>query len=417
MESVQKHQQKISTILLIIVVFLAGYLVGGMNTTISEAQSRAIGDVGEAFEPLFETYDTIQQRYIGADEVDVTTLVDGAITGMMDSLGDPYSSYMDVETYESFWEGLQGEFEGIGVIITTNGNDEIEVIQVIRDTGAEEAGVLPGDVFVEVNGQNIEDMAQDKLVTLVTGPAGTEVTITFRRDEELVTLTITRSRFESPTVDYDILDGDIAYMSLYRFERPSFPQIREALQELDVNSRAGLIIDLRDNPGGLKDVGLDITSLFIEEGPILYESYRNGDEIVYEANTRSNWTNVEDGETVEESVYANITVPIVVLVNENSASASEFFAGALQDTETATILGEVTFGKATVQTLFELSNGAGGRITIARYLLPSRRWIHDEGVTPDIIVELDEEAYGYIIPQEDDTQLQAAIEFILTGGE
>lgn len=110
-------------------------------------------------------------------------------------------------------------------------------------------------------------------------------------------------------------------------------------------------------------------------------------------------------------------MPIVVLVNENSASASEFFAGALQDTETATILGEVTFGKATVQTLFELSNGAGGRITIARYLLPSRRWIHDEGVTPDIIVELDEEAYGYIIPQEDDTQLQAAIEFILTGGE
>lgn len=411
MESVQKHQQKISTVILLLLVFLAGYLVGGMNTTISQAQGSpfTIGDVDEAFEPLFEMYQIIQARYIGADELDVQTLVDGAITGMVETLGDPYSSYMDSETYGRFIEGFEGEFEGIGVIIMTNDEDEIEVIQVIRGTGAEAAGVHPGDIFVGVDGQNIEEMPQNELVNLVRGPAGTQVTITFRRDEELIDLTITRSRFQSPTVDSELLENDIAYISLFQFDQPALGQLQEAIEELDVNSRAGLIFDLRDNPGGLLSVGIDVASLFIEDGPILYQAYSNGDEDIYYANGGENGDD-------DDYVFANITVPIVVLVNENSASASEFVAGAIQDTGTAIIIGETTFGKATVQTLFNLDGGGGARITTARYLIPSRRWLHDIGLEPDIIVELDEEAFGFNVSREDDAQLQAAIEHILNGG-
>jgi carboxyl-terminal processing protease len=412
MESVQKHQQKISTVLLIVVVFLAGYLIGGMNTTISEAQGglNAIGDVDAAFEPLFETYQTIQARYIKADEIDVETLVDGAITGMVESLDDPYSSYMNADTYGQFLEGFEGSYEGIGVVIMTNDNDEVEVIQIIRGTGAEEAGVLPGDIFVEVDGVNVEDIPQDELVNLVRGPAGTQVTISFRRGEELVPLTITRSRFESPTVGFELLDGNIAYISLYQFDQPALHQIQDAIAELDVNSRVGLIFDLRDNPGGLLSVGIDVVSLFVKEGPILYQTYSDGTEDVYYANGGENGSQ-------EDNVYANITVPIVVLVNENSASASELFAGAMQDTGIAVILGETTFGKATVQTLFNFSNGGGARITTARYLIPSRRWIHEIGLTPDMVVELDESAFNYTVPREEDSQLQAAMDYLLNNGE
>jgi carboxyl-terminal processing protease len=412
MESVQKHQQKISTILLLVVVFLAGYLVGGVNTTISEAQGGpyAIGSVDEAFEPLFEMYQIIEARYIGTDDLDVQTLVDGAITGMVDSLGDPYSSYMDADTYTRFLEGFEGEFEGIGVVIMTNDGDEIEVIQVIRGTGAEAAGVRPGDIFVDVNGQNIEDVPQNELVNLVRGPAGTQVTITFRRGEDLVTLTITRSRFQSPTVDSELLDNDIAYISLFQFDQPALGQLQAAIEELDINSRAGLIFDLRDNPGGLLSVGIDVASLFIEDGPVLYQAYSNGDEDIYYANGGENGDEDDD-------IFANITVPIVVLVNENSASASEFVAGAIQDTNTAILIGETTFGKATVQTLFNLNSGGGARITTARYLIPSRRWLHEIGLEPDIIVELDEEAFDFNVSREDDVQLQAAIDYILNGGE
>jgi len=284
-------------------------------------------------------------------------------------------------------------------VIFTNDDGQIEVRQVLPGTGAEAAGVMPGDIFVEVNGESVQGLDQTQLALLVRGPAGTTVEITFLRGEELVTFTITRSRFEIPNVEAEVLEeSNVAYISLAEFNERSHEQLVDAIEELDVNSRAGLIFDLRNNPGGLLTSAIDIASLFIEDGVILHESFADGSEETFEAT----------------GDYAGITVPIVVLINENSASASELVSGAMQDNGVAYLIGEVSFGKGTVQTLQPLSNDGAIRITIARYLLPSRRWIHEVGVTPDLIVELDETTF---VEGDPDPQLQAAIDYIINGGQ
>lgn len=399
MEFVRKHHQKLSTALLLVVIFLAGYVIGGLNTTISEAQGEvsAIGDTDEAFVPLYETFQLIQSRYVANDEIDVNTLIDGAIAGMINSLGDNFSSYLTPQSFENFTTQLSGDVEGIGVVIFTNDDGLIQVQQVFDGTGADEAGVMPGDIFFEVDGIDVRSFDQTQLGNVVRGDAGTTVVITFQRGEEEVTLTITRVRFEVPNVEYQLLEEpDIAYISMADFNDRSRSQLGQAIEALDVNSTNGLIFDLRDNPGGTLTSAVEIASAFIEDGVILYESFADGTEQTFEAN----------------GDYANIDVPIVVLVNENSASASELVSGAMQDNEVAIIIGEVTFGKGTVQTIQPLSNNGAVRLTIARYLLPGRRWIHEVGITPDIIIELDEINF---VDGDPDTQLDAAINFILNG--
>lgn len=394
MNILRTYAKHISTFAALVIVFVAGFAVGNINT-ITNAQDipAAIGDTDEAFAPLYETLQIIQSRYVDASQVDVPALVDGAIEGMINSLDDPYSYYMDPAGFGLFLNDFSGNVEGIGAVVTTNEETGlVEVVQVLKGTGAEAAGVMPGDVFIEVDGVNVEGMNQSELVAKVRGPAGSQVTITFRRGEELVTLTITRSRIELPNVEYSMLDGNIAYVSMAEFNDISRTKLEEAITALDVNSTNGLIFDLRDNPGGLLSSAIDVGSLFIEEGVIVYEAFGNGSEDVMEAN----------------GDFGNITVPIVVLVNENSASASELVSGALQDTGVAYLIGETTFGKGTVQTLEELSNGGGVRITIARYLLPSRRWVHEQGVTPDLVVPYDPMVDG----TETDPQLQAAIDYL-----
>lgn len=393
MNQIRKQMPKISTVLMLIAVFLGGFLLGNQNTS-SQAQDAtlAIGTTDEAFAPLFEVYETIQARYVDADTIDTPALVNGAISGMVDALDDPFSSYLDPSSFEMFQTDLSGDVEGIGVVIRTDEETEqVYVVEVLEGTGAERAGVLPGDIFIDVDGQSVDGLNQSELAALVRGPSGTEVVITFLRGEELVTLTITRMRFEVPNVTYEVLDGDIAYISMNEFSDRSRGQLDAALEELDVNSRAGLIFDLRGNPGGLLSSAIDVASAFIPDGVVLYESFGDGSEQVFESN----------------GDFAGITVPIVVLVNEGSASASELVSGAMQDRGVATLIGEVTFGKGTVQTLQPLSNNGALRITIARYLLPTRRWIHEVGVTPDIVIPYDPATDGLDI----DPQLDAALEF------
>ncbi len=399
MNQIRKQMPKISTVLMLIAVFLGGFLLGNQNTS-SQAQDAtlAIGTTDEAFAPLFEVYETIQARYVDADTIDTPALVNGAISGMVDALDDPFSSYLDPSSFEMFQTDLSGDVEGIGVVIRTDEETEqVYVVEVLEGTGAERAGVLPGDIFIDVDGQSVDGLNQSELAALVRGPSGTEVVITFLRGEELVTLTITRMRFEVPNVTYEVLDGDIAYISMNEFSDRSRGQLDAALEELDVNSRAGLIFDLRGNPGGLLSSAIDVASAFIPDGVVLYEAFGDGSEQVFESN----------------GDFAGITVPIVVLVNEGSASASELVSGAMQDRGVATLIGEVTFGKGTVQTLQPLSNNGALRITIARYLLPTRRWIHEVGVTPDIVIPYDPATDGLDI----DPQLDAALEFFAEGAQ
>ena len=397
MSRIRHQYKKITTTLFIIVVFVSGFALGHINSgTFAQDTLFAIGTTDEAFAPLLETFQAIQSRYVDSSQIEVPTLIDGAINGMIDTLDDPYSSYMDPQSYNMFTSDLSGEVEGIGVVIRTEEESgDVIVVSLIRGAAAEAAGVLPGDIFVEVDGEDVRGLNQTELAAIVRGPAGSDVSITFLRDEELITLIITRVRFDVPNVEGKILENDVAYIWLGEFNERSRELIDAALAELDVNSKKGLIFDLRGNPGGLLSSAVDVASIFIEDGVILYESFGDGTEQVFEANGN----------------YANITVPIVVLIDEGSASASELVSGAMQDRGVATLIGEISFGKGTVQTLQELSNTGALRLTIARYLLPSRRWIHELGVEPDIIVPFDG-ASAFL--DTENPQLRAAIDY-LTG--
>lgn len=392
MGSLRRHAAKIQTTLLIMAIFSLGFMVGNLSSS-AQAQANSMGDTTQAFGVVQEAYNIIKRRYVDATNVDVPTAVDGAIKGMIESLGDEFSGYLNPEEAANYALELQGNYEGIGVTIDTiEETGEIRVVSLIKGAAAEAAGVLPGDIFWEVDGKNVVGLTQSELASIVRGPAGTQVTIVFKRGTEFITFTITRVRFEAPNVEFEVLDGNIAYISLAEFRSNSRAQLERAFQELDINNRKALIFDLRGNPGGLLSSVVDIASLFIKDGVILYETFGDGSEQVFEAN----------------GSYADIRVPIVMLIDEGSASASELLAGAIKDLDVAVLIGEKTFGKGTVQTLESLSNGGTLRLTIARWLTPNRNWIHDVGISPDIEVPYDPVKDGVDV----DPQLDAALEYI-----
>ena len=386
--------QHLSAAFLLTMVFIAGFALGSQNA-ITEAQASisAPSEVEDSFEPFWQVFNLIRADYI--DDVDVSVLVDGAITGMVDALEDQYSGYMDPSVYDLLNSDLEGEIEGIGVVIhTKEETGEIEVVGVLDSAPAKTAGIMPGDVFVAVDGEDVIGINQTELAVLVRGPQGSTVTITMRRGEELIDFTLTRERIIIPNVETEMLDGDIGYIKLNQFTSEARPELDAAFASLNVNELDGLVIDFRDNPGGLLSSAIDIASAFIEDGTVVVEDFGDGRTQTFEAN----------------GSYAGIDVPIVLLVNEASASASELVAGALQDVGAATIIGETTLGKGTVQTWHELVNGGGVRLTIARWLTPSGRWIHEQGVTPDIVVEWTPESFDETV----DPQLDAALDYLET---
>ncbi len=375
------------SILLTLVVFALGFVVG----TVAENRIVALSDTDEAFEPFWDAFSLIESRYV--DQVEVERLVDGAIDGMVDSLGDRHSGYIRPELYKRSID-FSGEFTGIGVIIETNEESgDIEVVSVIAESPAEKAGVMPGDVFYEVDGQRVAGLSQAELSALVPGPRGTTVTIKFRRAGELITFEIIRETIPLPNVSYALVGENIAHITMVDFNDLSREQLDDALEAVNINETNGLIFDMRGNPGGTLASAIEIGSAFIEDGVLLRQVARDQSEEV----TRSS------------GGYADIEAPIVVLVDETSASAAEVLAGAMQDYGVATIMGEKTFGKGTVQNIPPLSNGGGLRITVRRWLTPNGHWIHEQGITPNIIVEWNPETEE---EEADDEQLQAAIAYL-----
>lgn len=384
--------QHLSAAFVLTIVFIAGFALGS-QTVITEAQSSitAPSEVEDAFAPFWQVFNLIRSDYI--DDVEVNLLVDGAITGMVDALEDQYSGYMDPNVYDLLNSDLEGEIEGIGVVIhTKEDTGEIEVVGVLNSAPAQAAGILPGDVFVSVNGEDVVGVNQTELAVLVRGPQGSTVNITMRRGDELIDFTLTRERIIIPNIETSMLEGDIGYIKLNQFTAEARTELDAAFERLNVNELEGLVVDFRDNPGGLLSSAIDIASAFIQDGTIVVEDFGDGRTQTFEAN----------------GSYAGINVPIVLLVNEASASASELVAGALQDVGAATIIGETTLGKGTVQTWHELVNGGGVRLTIARWLTPSGRWIHEQGVTPDILVEWTPVSFDETV----DPQLDAAVDYL-----
>lgn len=382
---------------LIVVVFISGFVLGNQHIVgLAQNDTEAPPDVAKDFEPFWQVYNLIKSNYL--DDVENHVLVDGAIKGMVDSLDDQFSGYMDPSVYDLVNQDLSGEITGIGVVIeTVEDTKEIRVVQILKGTPADTAGIEPGDIFTKVDGEDVTGMSQLELAGKVRGPEGEKVVITVKRGDSEQDFTITRAKITIPTVESRMLENNIGYIKLNDFGTHAREQVDKALETLDVKELNGLVFDLRGNPGGLLSSAIDIASAFIQDGTILIEDFGNGNEQPFTANGN----------------YIGVPIPMVVLVDENSASASELVAGALQDRGRATIVGTITFGKGTVQTWQSLVNGGGVRLTIARWLTPDHHWIHKQGVTPDIEVEWPVEGRD----ETNDPQLNAAVDYLMTHAE
>ncbi|MBZ0301292.1 MAG: S41 family peptidase [Anaerolineae bacterium] len=396
-QNVLQRARQLPTMFVMVLVFGAGFAFGNHNpVTLAQTPFTQPAETEDVFEPFWQVYDLIHDQFVPPDGVPIPPqkLVDGAIRGMVETLNDQNSGYMDAEQYPVLFDDLSGTIEGIGVVIRDNEDTGgIEVANILEGTPAAQSGIKIGDIFAVVDGEDVLDFNQIELAAKVRGPAGTTVSITMLRDGERIDFDITRERIDIPNLESRMIgDTHIGYIKLNEFTSGARAEIDTALEQLHPDELNGLIIDFRGNPGGLLTSAIDVASAFVEDGPIVIEDFGSDREQIFRAN----------------GSYEHLGIPLVVLVDERSASASELVAGALQDVGAATIIGETTFGKGTVQTVQQLVNGGGLRLTIARWLTPNRHWIHGAGITPDIEVDWDPDSFD----DPNDPQLAAAVDHL-----
>jgi carboxyl-terminal processing protease len=355
--------------------------------TIAENPEEVMGPFWEAWEILHE--DFVDQP------LDDVQLVQGAIRGMVESLGDPHTSYMDPDEYLQANLPLDGEYEGIGAWVDTDA-EYLTIISPMPDSPAEQAGLKAGDQIIAIDGEDMTGIDGNLVIRKVLGPAGTSIVLTIKREgtPEPFDVDITRASITIPSVESRMLDSDIGYVRLYTFGAQTTEDLRQALNTLGKEDPNGIILDLRGNGGGFLNTAVDVTSEFISEGIVLIERF--GDGRVQQYDARSGGLATE--------------IPMVVLINGGSASASEIVAGALQDNQRALLIGETSFGKGSVQNWVPLSDDQGAvRVTVARWYTPLDRQINEVGLEPDIVVLIEEEDFE----QELDPQLEKAIEVLL----
>lgn len=344
-------------------------------------------------EPFFEALNLVRSEYIKKD-IDLDKVVQGAIKGMLKALDDPYTRFMDPQSLKREQEDMfLGRFGGLGIIISMK-DDQLIIISPIEDTPAYKAGVKAGDKIVEIDGKSTEGMGVDEAVDILRGEKGTEVILGIKREnvEEILEISIIRDIIEVKAVKKEVMgkNNNLGYVRITTFNVNTKPELEEVLNEFKKDSDIhGIILDLRNNPGGLLDSAIEVASKFIKEGPIVHIKDRDG--IVATIESRGN----------EYPEW-----PLFVLVNEGSASASEIVAGAIQDTGRGKLLGEKTFGKGVVQQVFNLYDGSGIAITTSEYFTPNERSINHIGIEPDILVEPAAE------DDEQDIQLNKAIQLL-----
>ncbi len=350
---------------------------------------------------FYEAWDLVAREYDGAlppaDE-----LIQSAIAGSLESLGDDYTRYVSPEVAERTRQDMGGAVEGIGAMVEENEDGLFEIVRPIDGQPADLAGLLPGDVLIEVDGQSVLEFSFDEVILMVRGPAGTTVNLSILREGEPEPLqfSIVRARFEVAVVEYEMLPAEmtggaaIGYIRLTEFGATAEEKLLEALAAILAQQPSGLIFDLRDNPGGYLDQSVAVADAFLPAGVALFERNIRGLDQTF---------TTDDGDAAEE-------IPLVVLVNAGSASASEIVAGAIQDRGRAVLVGETTFGKGSVQQIHSLADGGELRVTVARWYTPDNHTIQDEGITPDIVVETPADLGG-----AEDGQLMRAIEYILNG--
>jgi carboxyl-terminal processing protease len=351
-------------------------------------------ELEKLFKPFWEAWNIVHEQFVD-QPLDDLQLMQGAIRGMLDSLGDPHTGYMTPEEYNQATMPLDGSYTGIGAWVDTSG-EYLTIISPMSGSPAEAAGVKSGDQIIAVDGVDVTQTDPSVVLQSVLGPEGTTVVLTVYRPESNETLdfSIVRAHITIPSIESRMLDENIAYIYLATFGENSAQDLINALTTLLAENPRGLILDLRDNSGGYVDTAIEIVSQFLPNGTVMIEKLGTGEEIPFEV--------IPGGIATE--------IPMVVLVNGGSASASEIAAGAIQDYERGLIVGTTTYGKGSVQNWIPLNNDQGAvKVTIARWLTPKGRLIHEVGLTPDHVVELTEED----IEAGVDPQLDKAIELLL----
>ena len=384
-----------------------GFYIGRMSSPAETAGSAVIAaETGRALAPedlgiFWEAMDLLEEDFYG-ELPSPNQRSYGAIRGVLDTLDDRNTGFLTPTEATGFMESIEGSFEGIGALVEwAEDEGAIRIVEPFEDQPAWNAGIRRGDLIIAINGQDVADLSNlNEAINRIKGPKGTEVHLTVRRDglDDPLEVPVTRDTIDIPVVESERYgeNDEFAYVHLKRFSADAGAKLRAELEDLLTNETQGLIIDLRGNPGGLLREAINVTSVFLEDERVLIERFSDGTEEIY---------NTEGGALVPDDL------PLVVLVNWGSASASEIVAGALQDVERAPLVGVTTFGKGSVQLPHTLSDESLLRVTIALWYTPSDRSINDTGLEPDIVVERTNEQ----IENEEDPQLDRAIEFLRNG--
>lgn len=338
--------------------------------------------------------DTIDDYYIDSETVSTKTLEDGMYEGMLESLGDVYSVYYTEEELNALMEDTYGIYYGIGAYISTDATTGLPVIAGVMDgSPAQEAGLKDGDICYKVDGELTESMELEEFISKVKGEEHTTVVLTIVRqgESDYLDIEVERRQIEAPTVSYEMKDGNIGYIQIKEFDSVTTDQFAEALATLKGQGMKGLVIDLRSNPGGSLDTVCEIANMLLPKGTIVYTVDKYGERVDYDC----------DGES-------EIDVPMAVLVNEYSASASEILAGAIKDYEKGVLIGTTTFGKGIVQKIIPFTDGTAVKLTVSKYYTPNGVNIHGTGIDPDVTIEYDSEQAEKGI----DNQLDKALEVV-----
>lgn len=396
--------QSYGAVLLILVAFFGGLYIGN-GRSFSKAEQVEATDVKNTgliaksypqtapdFQLFWDVWESIQEEYVD-QPVNETDLFYGAMEGLVSAVGDSYSQFFNPVMAEEFDQELSGSFSGIGVEVGIK-NDLLVVIAPLEGSPGQQAGLRAGDIIIGIDGEDTFSMSLDRAVSLIRGEEGTEVVLLVVSGENQPReVAITRNTIEHTGLRWELLDGGIAHLKMSAFDEETEDLLNKFIREMESDGGVnGIVLDLRNNPGGFLDMAIEVSSEWVEQGIILRERDNSGEERQHHARGRARLS----------------SIPTIVLVNEGSASASEIVAGALQDYDLARVIGTTTFGKGSVQKYEGLEDGSSYRLTVARWYTPLERAIDEAGIVPDIEIELTEDDFN----NDRDPQLDAALELL-----
>ncbi len=368
--------------------------IGGNTPKTDSTANKNSGSADQKIDEIFKILDTY---YVG--EYDKEDLKQNMFQGLVYGVGDPYTSYMDKDTFEKYMTSIDGNYSGIGITVTNDTEtNSIVIISLFEGYPGQKAGLLPGDRIVKVNGKDVSGEIMDEAISIIKGEPDTHVSISVFRPSDNTTkdYDLVRENISVPTVSHKMLENDIGYLRITQFDKVTLDQFKQAYADLQNSNMKGLIIDLRNNPGGLLNVVCSITDMLVPKSVITYTEDKNG--------KRENYNSGDD----------RIEIPLLLLVNGGSASASEVMSGAVQDLGVGELVGTKTFGKGLVQNIFECKDGSAVKVTIAKYYTPRGVCIHGIGIEPDYVVEMSDELSVKIssLTMDEDVQLKKAFDIM-----